>query len=110
MQGMQEGFLDSDGEGALVLCRFVQICEERRGEVRRGEGGIVGRELKGVKGRGVKSDRRTTYLVTCPSSNRREFICERRSGSCVVGVYVDAAFGTRTGVVGSSAIVRSEFR
>jgi hypothetical protein len=46
-----------------------------------------------------------TYLVTCPSDSRREFICERRSGSCVVGMYVDAAFGTRTGVVGSEVIM-----
>jgi hypothetical protein len=36
------------------------------------------------------------------------FICERRSGSCVVGVYVDAALGTRTGVVGSVFMVSGE--
>jgi hypothetical protein len=35
------------------------------------------------------------------------FICERRSGSCVVDVYVETALGTLTGVVGSDAIVPS---
>jgi hypothetical protein len=42
--------------------------------------------------------------VTWPSLSRMPFICDRRSGSCVVGVYVAAAFGIRTGVVGSGVI------
>ena len=46
-----------------------------------------------------------TNLDMCPSRNRMVFICERRSGSWVVGVYVDAALGTRTGVVGSEFII-----
>ena len=45
------------------------------------------------------------YLLICPSLRRMLLICDRNSGSCVEGVYVEAAFGTRTGVVGSEAIV-----
>lgn len=41
------------------------------------------------------------YFETCPSVRRILFICDRRSGSWVVGVYVEAAFGIRTGVLGS---------
>lgn len=42
-----------------------------------------------------------TYFITCPSFSRMLLISDRNSGSWVVGVYVPAAFGTRTGVVGS---------
>jgi hypothetical protein len=41
----------------------------------------------------------------CPSRKSTVLICERRSGSWIVGVYVEAALGTLTGVVGSEAIV-----
>jgi hypothetical protein len=41
----------------------------------------------------------------CPSRNKTVFICERRSGSWVVVVYVETALGSLTGVVGSDAIV-----
>jgi hypothetical protein len=51
---------------------------------------------------------RERYFETCPSRSRMVFICERRSGSCVVGVYVEAALGTRTGVVGSGFMVSGE--
>jgi len=46
-----------------------------------------------------------TYFEICPSRNSTVFICDLKSGSCVEAVYVAAAFGTRTGVVGSEAIV-----
>jgi hypothetical protein len=46
-----------------------------------------------------------SHFVMCPSRNKTVFICDRRSGSWVVGVYVEAALGTLTGVVGSDAIV-----
>jgi hypothetical protein len=41
------------------------------------------------------------YLATCPPLHKTVFIWDRRSGSCVLGVYAATAFGTRTGVVGS---------
>jgi len=46
-----------------------------------------------------------THFEICPSRSKTVFICDRRSGSCIVGVYVEAALGTLTGVVGSDAIV-----
>lgn len=51
-----------------------------------------------------------TYLETWPSLRRILFISDRSSGSCVEGVYVPAALGTRTGVVGSEFIVCVERR
>ena len=46
-----------------------------------------------------------THFEICPSRNKTVFICDRRSGSWIAGVYVEAALGTLTGVVGSDAIV-----
>ena len=46
-----------------------------------------------------------THFVICPSRKSTELIWDRKSASCVVGVYVEAALGTRTGVVGSDAIL-----
>ncbi len=48
-----------------------------------------------------------THFEICPSRNKTVFICERRSGSWVVAVYVETALGSLTGVVGSEAIVLS---
>lgn len=64
---------------------------------------MVESRSKGL-GAGEGTDCRA-YLEMCPSRRSTVLICERRSGSCVVGVYVDTAFGTRTGVVGSASIV-----
>lgn len=89
---MEEGVLDS-GEGVRIRFRFVWVC---------GKGDWEGDWVGEVGGR---RDETRTYLDMCPSRSRMVFICERRSGSWVVGVYVDAAFGTRTGVVGSSFMV-----
>lgn len=61
-------------------------------------GGLIFRE-------GGWERRGKTNLDMCPSRNKMVFICERRSGSWVVGVYVDAALGTRTGVVGSEFMI-----
>jgi hypothetical protein len=46
-----------------------------------------------------------THFAMCPSRSKTVFICERRSGSCVVVVYVETALGSLTGVVDSDAIV-----
>ena len=46
-----------------------------------------------------------TYFEICPSRNNTVFIWDLKFGSCVEVVYVAAALGTRTGVVGSEAIV-----
>jgi len=61
--------------------------------------GIEREELDGDRKR-EESD-----FEMCPSRKSTVLICERRSGSWIVGVYVEAALGTLTGVVGSEAIV-----
>jgi hypothetical protein len=43
--------------------------------------------------------------VTEPSRRRIPLICDRRSESCIVGPYVEATFGIRTGVLGSEVMV-----
>jgi len=55
-------------------------------------------------GRG-RAIRDKSHFEMCPSRNKTVFICDRRSGSWIAGVYVEAALGTLTGVVGSDAIV-----
>jgi hypothetical protein len=51
-------------------------------------------------GRGDQTD-----LAICPSCNKTVLICDRNSGSCVVGVYVEVAFGMRRGDEGDIASI-----
>ena len=96
---MEEGFLDSR--------KYVLVLASD-GKVRvLGYGSWIALRpcMHGGEMGGEQVDR--TYFAACPSLSSTVFIWERRSGSCVVSVYVEAAFGTRTGVVGSDAIVYS---
>jgi hypothetical protein len=89
VKGVEESFLDSGGMGQLLFFN-----------------GLDDRELRGrrrVESAGKGRER--THFEMCPSRNNTVFICERRSGSWVVGVYVETALGSLTGVVGSDAIV-----
>lgn len=86
---MEEGFLDSGGMGQLLFFNGL------------GERELRGRRCVGSAGKG----RERTHFEMCPSRNKMVFICERRSGSWVVGVYVETALGSLTGVVGSDAIM-----
>jgi hypothetical protein len=54
---------------------------------------------------GGERKREETDFEICPSRKSTVLICERRSGSWIAGVYVEAALGTLTGVVGSEAIM-----
>jgi hypothetical protein len=54
----------------------------------------------GVEGLVLVNWRLEAHFSTCPSRRSRVLIWDRKSGSCVVGVYAVATFGTRTGVTG----------